>query len=101
MNEASSTEETKNTCMCRSIKVAMFSGCDFVFVPFHLILHVSVPFHPHLVFNLFHLVLVSIPFHNCYRAAAKGYELFRIRYPGLVHYFHTRAGMWGDKKKTR
>ena len=62
MNEASSTEETKNTCMCRSIKVATFSGCDFVFVPFHLILHVSIPFHPHLVFNLFYLVLS--PFHS-------------------------------------
>ena len=27
--------------------------------------------------------------------------MFRIRYPGLVHYYHTKAGMWGvDRAKT-
>lgn len=37
------------------------------------------------------------------KAIAYGYELFRIRYPGLMHYHHTKAGMWGnkDKKKQR
>ena len=30
-----------------------------------------------------------------YRSLARGYEMFRIRYPGLVHYYHTKAGMWG------
>ena len=33
------------------------------------------------------------------RAVAKGYEAFRIRYPGLVHYHHTKAGMWGNEDK--
>ena len=98
MNEASSTEETKNTLNTKSSLLVCVGSVKIATFPGYL---VSIPFHPHLVFNLFHLVLVSIPFHNCYRAAAKGYELFRIRYPGLVHYFHTRAGMWGDKKKTR
>jgi len=28
-------------------------------------------------------------------------DKFRIRYPGLVHYFHTKAGTWGDKKQIR
>ena len=34
-----------------------------------------------------------------YRVVSKGIELFRFRYPGLVHYFHTRTGMWEHKKK--
>jgi hypothetical protein len=29
------------------------------------------------------------------RLRSKGLELFRLGYPGLVHYYHTRAGMWG------
>ena len=71
-----------------------------VSIPFHIIMHVSIPFHLHLVFISSCACLYSI-LTLVYRTAAKGYELFRIRYPGLVHYYHTRAGMWGDKKKTR
>jgi hypothetical protein len=33
------------------------------------------------------------------RVVSVGLELFRIRYPGLVHYFHTRTGMWEHNKK--
>ena len=42
---------------------------------------------------------VCVFFLSVYRAVAKGYELFRIRYPGLMHYHHTKAGMWGNKDK--
>ena len=28
------------------------------------------------------------------RSLAKGYEAFRTGYPGLVHYYHTKTGMW-------
>ncbi|KAL5467149.1 hypothetical protein EMCRGX_G031341 [Ephydatia muelleri] len=28
------------------------------------------------------------------KVISNGYEIFRIRYPGLVHYYHSRAGMW-------
>eukprot|EP00731_Ephydatia_muelleri_P026581 Em0018g681a len=32
------------------------------------------------------------------RTVAKGYEVFRIRPPGLVHYYHTRDGLWNTAK---
>ena len=32
------------------------------------------------------------------RTIAKGYEMFRIRHPGLVHYYHTRDGLWNSAK---
>lgn len=36
------------------------------------------------------------------RTLERGYEVFRVRYPGLVHYYHTKAGMWGvDGAKNR
>ena len=27
-----------------------------------------------------------------------GIEVFRIRFPGLFHYYHTKSGMWGLPK---
>lgn len=30
------------------------------------------------------------------RVQGKGYETFRHRYPGLVHYYHSHKGMWND-----
>eukprot|EP00731_Ephydatia_muelleri_P026580 Em0018g680a len=32
------------------------------------------------------------------RTVAKGYEVFRVRPPGLVHYYHTRDGLWNTAK---
>ena len=32
------------------------------------------------------------------RVVTNGIELFRTRYPGLAHYFHTRTGMWDQTK---
>ena len=29
-----------------------------------------------------------------FRVTSKGYETFRHRYPGLVHYYHSHKGMW-------
>ena len=34
-----------------------------------------------------------------HRIRGKGYELFRLGYPGLVHYFHSKAGMWGHRSR--
>ena len=33
------------------------------------------------------------------RALAKGYEAFRTRPPGLMHYYHSYDGMWDSRKK--
>ena len=30
-----------------------------------------------------------------FRTVSQGIEVFRVRPPGLFHYYHTRAGMWG------
>ena len=35
---------------------------------------------------------------HVYRVVTNGIELFRTRYPGLAHYFHTRTGMWDQTK---
>ena len=32
------------------------------------------------------------------RVISKGIEAFRLRPPGLVHYFHSKANMWGSHK---
>eukprot|EP00731_Ephydatia_muelleri_P026574 Em0018g674a len=36
----------------------------------------------------------------CDRTIAQGIELFRIRHPGLMHYYHSRNGLW-DSPKTQ
>ena len=33
-----------------------------------------------------------------YRLIASGYEAFRHRYPGTVHYYHSHKGMWDGNK---
>ena len=38
------------------------------------------------------VVTLSLPF---LRIRGQGLELFRLGYPGLVHYFHSKSGMWG------
>ena len=35
--------------------------------------------------------------HQC-RLLAGGYEPFRHRYPGTVHYYHSHKGMWDGRK---
>ena len=51
--------------------------------------------------SLFKLVIsVSIKpsyFFVLCRAVDFGYEVYRLRCPGLVHYYHTKAGMWDNK----
>eukprot|EP00731_Ephydatia_muelleri_P026579 Em0018g679a len=32
------------------------------------------------------------------RTVAKGIEMYRLRHPGLMHYFHTRSGLWDNAK---
>eukprot|EP00731_Ephydatia_muelleri_P026583 Em0018g683a len=31
------------------------------------------------------------------RVVSNGYEVFRLRHPGLFHYYHSWDGMWGNK----
>ncbi|KAL5479329.1 hypothetical protein EMCRGX_G022837 [Ephydatia muelleri] len=31
------------------------------------------------------------------RALGHGYEIFRIRYPGFLHYYHSRKGLWNSQ----
>ena len=63
-------------------------------VSFHSVLYIS--------FSLSYLLTCSYALTHTligdavisYRSLALGYEVFRIGYPGLVHYHHTKKGMW-------
>ncbi len=35
------------------------------------------------------------------RALSHGFEVVRMRYPGLVHYYHSKAGMWNEDSKKK
>ena len=35
------------------------------------------------------------------RVVTHGIELFRVRYPGLAHYFHTKKRMWDNNPQSK
>ena len=48
---------------------------------------------------LLHLCIPINAPHPClFSCMNHGYEIFRIRYPGFLHYYHSRKGLWDSKQ---